>query len=51
MYDYAIEILEKEKQLIENCLTEFDEINYPLAKEERELKLKQLRRALIQLLR
>lgn len=47
MENYAIDLLEKELKIIEKCLTDFDEKNYPLAKEDRDLKAKQLKKAII----
>lgn len=47
--NYAIEVIEKEIIIIEKCLNEWEETQYPEAKKERELKLKQLNNALIKL--
>lgn len=43
---YAIEILEKEKQILEKCLSEWDCKNYPEAKKEREERLKSINKAI-----
>ncbi len=40
--NYAIEVLEKEKRLLEICLSEWDLNNYPEAKKERAEKLKDI---------
>ncbi len=44
--NYAIEILEKESELITKCLTEWETQEYQLAKEVRETRLKELNNAL-----
>lgn len=46
MNNYAIEILEKEIVLLEKCLSEWDCLNYPDAKKDRENKLKDLKNGL-----
>lgn len=43
---YAIEILEKEKAILEKCLSEWDEREYPEAKKEREKRLKDINKAI-----
>jgi hypothetical protein len=45
--NYAIEILEKEKQILKNCLSEWQSKNYPEAKAERENRLKNLEKAIL----
>jgi hypothetical protein len=40
--NYSIEILEKEKQLLRSCLSNWDCTNYPGAKKERQKKLDDL---------
>ena len=40
--NYSIEILEKEKQLLTSCLSDWDCTNYPDAKKERQKKLDDL---------
>ena len=44
--EYVINLLEKEKHLLEKCLTEWESNEYPLAKKEREEKLEQVNKAL-----
>jgi len=44
--NYAIEVLEKERQLLENCLSKWDEENYPDARKERNDKLRNLVKAI-----
>lgn len=43
---YAIRILEKEKQLVECALSDWDKQTYPEARELRERRLKELEKAL-----
>jgi len=43
---YAIEILEKEKELLTKCLNEWDTQTYPEAKKEREKRLNDINNAL-----
>jgi hypothetical protein len=43
---YAIKILEKEKQLLEECLKEWKPENYPEAFKERNRKLKEIEKAI-----
>jgi len=43
---YAIEVLEKERQLIKDCLSTWEKENYPEAKKEREQRLKDINNAL-----
>lgn len=43
---YAVEILEKEKALITAALSKWETEYYPDAKKEREMRLKQLNRAI-----
>jgi hypothetical protein len=43
---YAIEILEKEKFILEKCLSEWDDKNYPDARKERNEKYKNLQKAI-----
>lgn len=43
---YAVEILEKEKALIIAALSKWETEYYPDAKKEREMRLKQLNRAI-----
>ena len=44
--NYAIEILEKEMQLLEKCLSKWDEENYPEARKERNDRLRNLVKAI-----
>ena len=44
--DYAIEILEKEYELIGNCLSKWELEKYPEARKERNDKLKNLTKAI-----
>jgi len=44
--EYVIELLEKERRIIEQCLTEWDMQQYPEAKKEREIRLKELNQAI-----
>ena len=44
--DYAIEILEKEIQLLKFCLTEWEAEKYPEARKERNDKYKNLIKAI-----
>ena len=44
--NYAIEIIEKEIEILKKCLNEWESYEYPEAKKEREKKLKQLNDAL-----
>lgn len=44
--NYAIEILEKEKQILETCLSEWDFTTYPEARKDRNEKLKNLVKAI-----
>lgn len=46
MNNYAIEIIEKEIVLLEKCLSEWDCLNHPDAKKDRENKLKDLKNIL-----
>jgi hypothetical protein len=46
---YPINILEKEKELLEKCLTEWESKEYPEAKKERERKLKEINKAIEEL--
>ena len=48
--NYAIQILEKEIYLIEKCLSDWELNKYPEIKKERELKLSQLKFAMIAIL-
>lgn len=43
---YAIELLEKEKQILEKCLSEWDIKQYPEARKEREDRLKSINKAI-----
>jgi hypothetical protein len=43
---YAIEVLEKERQLLENCLSKWDAENYPEARKERNEKYKNLMKSI-----
>jgi len=42
MRKYAIEVLEKEKQLLNDCLSDWDLQQYPEARKERENRLKDI---------
>jgi len=44
--NYAIEILEKEKQLLEDCLRGWNKENYPEAFKDRNSKLKDIEKAM-----
>ena len=44
--EYVIELLEKERRTIEQCLTEWDMQQYPEARKEREIRLKELNQAI-----
>jgi hypothetical protein len=46
---YAIYILEKEKQLLEDCLKGWNKENYPEAFKDRQDKLKSINKAINQL--
>lgn len=43
---YAIEILEKEKELLERCLSNWELNNYPEARKNRSNKLRDLKNAI-----
>ena len=43
---YSIQVLEKEKNLIKDCLSNWEKENYPEAKKEREQRLKDINNAL-----
>jgi len=43
---HAIQTLEKEKQLLTDCLSDWDLQQYPEARKEREIKLKEINNAL-----
>lgn len=47
--EYVINILEKDKYILEKCLSEWESEEYPLAKKERENKLKELELAILYL--
>ena len=47
--EYAIEVLEKENYLIEKCLSEWELNQYREARIQREIKLNQLKQAVIEL--
>jgi hypothetical protein len=49
--NYAIEILEKEIDLIERCLSEWDLSQYPESRIERNKKLTELKQSVIKLKR
>ena len=42
----AINVLNREKELLEKCLTEWESKEYPEAKKERERKLKEINKAI-----
>lgn len=42
MRKYSIEVLEKERQLLNDCLSEWDLKQYPEARKERENRLKDI---------
>lgn len=44
--NYAVEVLEKERDILTKCLTEWESNNYPEAKKEREKKLQEINNAL-----
>lgn len=43
---YAIEVLEKERQLIKDCLSTWEKEKYPEARQQREIKLKELEKGI-----
>lgn len=43
---YSIQVLEKERNLIKDCLSNWEKENYPEAKKEREQRLKDINNAL-----
>jgi hypothetical protein len=43
---YSIDVLEKERNLIKDCLSNWEKENYPEAKKEREQRLKDINNAL-----
>jgi hypothetical protein len=43
---YILDMLEREKQILEKCLTEWETNGYPLAKKERDDKLKEVNKAI-----
>jgi hypothetical protein len=47
--EYVINLLEKDKAILEKCLSEWETIEYPLAKKEREDKLNQINKVINQL--
>lgn len=44
--NYAVQLLEKEKEMLEKILSEWDETEYPEARKDRDKKLKDLNKAL-----
>lgn len=44
--NYAIQILEREKRILETCLSEGDWSQYTEAKKEREKRLKEINKAI-----
>lgn len=46
---YSIQILEREKHILEKCLNEWESKEYQEAKKERENKLKDINEAIIKL--
>lgn len=44
--NYAIEILEKEAYLLKKCLTEWQSLNHPEAKKDRDNKLSDILKAI-----
>jgi hypothetical protein len=44
--DYAIEVLENDKRLLEKCLSEWESIEYPEAKKQREKRLRSINNAI-----
>jgi hypothetical protein len=44
--EYVINLLEKDKYLLENCLNEWESSEYPTAKKERENKLTEINKAI-----
>jgi len=40
--EYVINLLEKDKAILEKCLSAWETIEYPIAKKEREDKLKEI---------
>ena len=46
MMEYVINLLEKDKAILEKCLTEWESEEYPIAKKEREDKLTEINKAI-----
>ena len=46
MIEYVINLLEKDKAILEKCLTEWESKEYPIAKKEREDRLTALNNAI-----
>ena len=44
--EYVINLLEKDKAILEKCLTEWESKEYPIAKKEREDKLTEINKAI-----
>jgi len=44
--NYAVQLIEKEINILEKCLSDWETNNYPEAKQEREKRLKELKEAL-----
>jgi len=44
--EYVINLLEKDKHLLEKCLNEWECLEYPSAKKEREDKLTEINKAI-----
>ena len=44
--NYAVQLIEKEINILEKCLNEWETNQYPEAKQEREKRLKELKEAL-----
>ena len=46
MMEYVINLLEKDKTILERCLSEWETKEYPIAKKEREDKLNEINKAI-----
>ena len=44
--EYVINLLERDKYLLEKCLNEWECLEYPIAKKEREEKLTEINKAI-----
>lgn len=44
--EYVINILEKDREILEKCLNEWESKEYPSAKKERESRLEEIKKAI-----